>query len=365
VAALATSYRKEMRIVRGRAQLGWLALLIAVLLYLPTVLETRTVFGFYYLTETQVLGIGLAQVNFALIAIMGAVALNLLVGYTGLLSLGHSAFFAMGAMSGGVLGVQAGLPFIVVVLGAGLFGALVGTVVGLPSLRLRGLYLLLSTLALHFIVIYLFLRYQLGQFGPAGISFDTASLFGLEIATDKRWYFVLLIVAALFIVITRNLLKMREGRAFIAIRDHEVAAAATGVNPALMKLKAFAVSSFMVSVAGVLYAYNLGTATSESYTLNFTIDFYAMVIIGGMGSLLGAVLGAIVWQLLPQVLQTLSQTISPDTPILGDLLDKYRAYTVSIILGLTIILILIYKPAGLSGIWKAAKNSVTRWPYTS
>ena len=365
MASLATSYRREMRIVRGRAQLGWLALLIAVLLYLPTVLETRAIFNFYFLTETQVLGIGLAQVNFALIMIMGAVALNLLVGYTGLLSMGHSAFFAIGAMGGGFLGVQLGLPFIVVVLGSGLFGAAVGTIVGLPSLRLRGLYLLLSTLALHFIVIYLFLRYQLSQFGPAGISFETATLFGFDITTDKRWYFVLLVVAAVFIVITRNLLKMREGRAFIAIRDHEVAAAATGVNPSIVKLKAFAVSSFMVSVAGVLYGYNLGTATSESYTLAFTIDFYAMVIIGGMGSLLGAVLGAIVWQLLPQVLQTLSQSVDPDTPVVGDLLDKYRSHTVSIILGVLIILILMFKPAGLSGIWTTAKNSVTKWPYTN
>jgi branched-chain amino acid transport system permease protein len=364
MATLATSYRKEMRIVRGRAQLGWLCLLIAVLLYLPSVLENRAILN-YYLTETQLLGIGLAQVNFALIAIMGAVALNLLVGYTGLLSLGHSAFFAMGAMSGGVLGVQAGLPFIVVVLGAGLFGAGVGTLVGLPSLRLRGLYLLLSTLALHFIALYLFLKYQLGQFGPAGISFDVASLGPLDISSDRRWYFVLLAVAAIFVLVTRNLLKMREGRAFIAIRDHEVAAAATGINPSMVKLKAFAASSFMVSVAGVLYAYNLGTATSESYTLNFAIDFYAMVIIGGMGSLLGAVLGAIVWQLLPQVLQTLSNSVDPGTPVVGSLLDKYQAQTVSIILGFLIILILMFKPAGLTGIWTAAKRSVTRWPYTS
>jgi branched-chain amino acid transport system permease protein len=364
VAALATTYRKEMRMVRGRAALGWLVVLVALLLYLPSVLENRA-FLSYYFTETQLLGIGLPQVNFALIAIMGAVALNLLVGYTGLLSLGHSAFFAIGAMAGGILGVQWGLPFPLVVLGAGLFGAVVGTIVGLPSLRLRGLYLLLSTLALHFIVLYLFLRYQLGQFGPAGISFETASLGGLDINTDRRWYFVLLAVAAVFIVVTRNLLKMREGRAFVAIRDHEVAAASTGVNPAQVKLKAFAVSSFMVSVAGVLYGYNLGTATSESYTLGFAIDFYAMIIIGGMGSLLGAVLGAIVWQLLPQALQTLSGSVDPGTPVLGDLLAKYQAQTVSIILGVLIILILMFKPAGLTGIWTAAKRSVTRWPYTS
>lgn len=364
MAALNTSYRREMRIVRGRTQLGWLVVLVAALLYLPTVLQDRAIFGIG-LTDTQLLGIGLAQVNFVLIALMGAVALNLLVGYTGLLSLGHAAFFAVGAMTGGVLGVQNGMPFPVVVLAAGVVGAVVGTLVGLPSLRLRGLYLLLSTLALHFIVIYVFLRYQLSQFGPAGISFDTATIGPLEILDDQTWYFVLLVVAVFFVVISRNLLKMREGRAFIAIRDHDVAAAAIGVDVSRMKLKAFAVSSFMVSVAGALYAYNLGTATSESYTLGFAIDFYAMIIIGGMGSLLGAVLGAIVWQLLPQVLQTLSGSIDPGTPVLGNLLDKYEAQTVSIILGVVIILILMFKPAGLSGIWLGAKRSVVRWPYTS
>ena len=238
------------------------------------------------------------------LASIGALSLMLLTGFAGQISLGHAGLMAAGAFTVGILFRETNAPFWITLPAAAVVGALLGVIFGLPSLRLRGLYLAVSTLALHFIVIYLFLRYQLTQFGPAGISFETATLFGFDITTDKRWYFVLLVVAAVFIVITRNLLKMREGRAFIAIRDHEVAAAATGVNPSIVKLKAFAVSSFMVSVAGVLYGYNLGTATSESYTLAFTIDFYAMVIIGGMGSLLGAVLGAIVWQLLPQVLHT-------------------------------------------------------------
>ncbi len=364
MATLTTSYRQEMRLLRGRRQLGWLALLVAVVLYLPTVLQTRSVFGIE-LTNTQLLGIGLPQVNFAVISIMGAVALNLLVGYTGLLSLGHAAFFAVGAMASGVLGVQMGLPFPVVVLGSGLAGAAIGTLVGLPSLRLRGLYLLLSTLALHFIVLYLFLRYQLSQFGPAGISFDFATIGPLTVDSDEKWFFVLVIVAAAFVLVSRNLLKSREGRAFIAIRDHDVAAEAIGVNPARVKLKAFAFSSFMVSVAGSLYAYNLGNATADNFPLGFAIDFYAMIIIGGMGSLLGAVLGAILWQLLPQVLQTLSQAVDPTTPVVGSLLDKYQAQTASMILGVVIILILMFKPAGLNGIWLAAKRSVVRWPYTS
>ena len=242
MASLATSYRKEMRIVRGRAQLGWLALLIAVLLYLPTVLETRAIFNFYFLTETQVLGIGLAQVNFALIAIMGAVALNLLVGYTGLLSMGHSAFFAIGAMGGGILGVQAGLPFIVVVLGVG-------------PLRRRRRHArrpaepaparpvpaaLDAGAALHRPLPVPALPARAVRAGGDLVRAGDA----VRLRHRHRQALVLRAAGRRGGVhrVTRNLLKMREGRAFIAIRDHEVAAAATGVNPSMVKLKAFAVS---------------------------------------------------------------------------------------------------------------------------
>ena len=179
MAALATSYRKEMRIVRGRAQLGWLALLIAVLLYLPTVLETRAIFNFYFLTETQVLGDrpGAGQLRADRDHGRGraqpARRLHRAAVDRATARSSPSARWAAASSA-----CRPALPFIVVVLGSGLFGAAVGTLVGLPSLRLRGLYLLLSTLALHFIVLYLFLRYQLGQFGPAGISFETATLFG-------------------------------------------------------------------------------------------------------------------------------------------------------------------------------------------
>ena len=196
MAALATSYRKEMRIVRGRAQLGWLALLIAVLLYLPTVLETRAIFNFYFLTETQVLGIGLragqlrADRDHGRGRAQPARRLHRACCRWATARSSRSARWAA-ASSASRPGCRSSSSC----SAAGLFGAAVGTLVGLPSLRLRGLYLLLSTLALHFIVLYLFLRYQLGQFGPAGISFETATLFGFDIATDKRWYFVLLVVA--------------------------------------------------------------------------------------------------------------------------------------------------------------------------
>jgi branched-chain amino acid transport system permease protein len=167
------------------------------------------------------------------------------------------------------------------------------------------------------------------------------------------------------LLLSKNLLRTREGRAFVAIRDHDIAAGSLGVNVAATKLKAFAYSSFIVSVAGALYAYNLGTATREIYTLDFVIEFYAMIIIGGMASLLGAVLGALLWQLLPGILDTISVETGGSTPVIGDLVEKYQAQTVSLVLGTLIILILIFKPEGLTGIWQAVKRAFVRWPYTT
>jgi branched-chain amino acid transport system permease protein len=359
-----TSYREDVRLFGTNQRRFWLVVLVLVLLYLPTVLEERNVFG-YYLTNTQLLGLGLPQVNQALIAILGAVALNVLVGYAGLLSLGHAAFFAVGAMAAGVVGTQWGAPFPVAILAAGVAGAVIGTVVGLPSLRVRGLYLLLSTLALHFITLYVFLEYQLDNFGPAGIPFDPPEIGPFTIDTDVKWYFMLLVFVVVTLLVSKNLLRTREGRAFVAIRDHDIAAGSLGVNVAAVKLKAFAYSSFIVSVAGALFAYNLGTATREIYTLNFVIEFYAMIIIGGMASLLGAVLGALLWQLLPGILDTISLETGGSTPVIGDLVEKYQAQTVSLVLGTLILLILIFKPEGLTGIWQAVKRAFVRWPYTT
>jgi branched-chain amino acid transport system permease protein len=364
-ARILTSHRQHLRVLPRRpGRWAWLAVGVAAVLYVPTLVEDRTLLG-YGLTNDQLLGIGMGDVNFALIAILGAVALNLLVGYTGLLSMGHAAFLAMGALASGVVGVQWGLPFPVAVLAAGLVGAVIGVVVGLPSLRVRGLYLLLSTLALHFIVLYLFLRYQLASFGPAGIPYPFPELFGMTIDTDGKWYLLLLAVVAATLLLVRNMLRTREGRAFVAVRDSDLAAGAAGVDVAAVKLKAFAVSSFIVSVAGALYGYYLTNASQETFTLELVIGFYAMIIIGGMGSLLGAVLGALLWSFLPPALDTLSQQVSPDAPLVGHLLTDNPDQVNLAIFGVVVILILIFRPDGLSGMWASARRSLQRWPYTT
>lgn len=354
-ARLTTSYRQQLRVLPRRVPTWlWLVAAVGALIYLPT-----------WVQDVAPLGIGLGDLDFALVWVMGSVALNLLVGYGGQLSMGHSAFLAIGAFGGGVLGVQAGLPFWLTVLGAGIMGAVCGVVVGLPSLRVRGLYLLLSTLALHFIVLYLFLRYQLDNFGAAGVPFDYPSLLGVTFDSDEKWYFLLLVCAAATILIVRNLLRTREGRALVAVRDSDIAAGAAGVNVSAIKLKAFAFSSFIVSFAGALYAYYLTNASVETYSLELVIGFYAMVIIGGMGSLLGSVLGALLWSFLPPVINTMSDQVDPTTPVLGNLLVENVDQFNVLIFGVVIILILIFKPSGLNGMWQSIRRSVRRWPYTS
>lgn len=359
-----TSHRQEMRLLAGPARIAWAVVLVLVLVQLPFVLRDRALFG-YYFSELQLLGIGLPQINFTLIAVMAAVALNLLIGSTGLISIGHAAFFAVGAMTASVLDVQNSTAFPLVILAAGTVGAMVGVVIGLPSLRLRGLYLLLSTLALHYIALYVFLVYQTAVFGPAGISFGFPSLFGIELDSDVKWYFLLLTCAAAVLLVSRNLLSSRAGRVMIAVREHDVAAASLGVNVGMHRITVFAMTSFITSAAGALYAYYLGNTTAEAYTLELVIGYFAIIIIGGMGSLLGAVLGALLWQLLPQVLQTLTQQVDPSTPIVGDLFVRYQAQFVLLLLGLLVILIMLFRPAGLNGTWLAVKRGVQRWPYRS
>ncbi|MGH9245438.1 MAG: branched-chain amino acid ABC transporter permease [Acidimicrobiales bacterium] len=359
-----TSYRSDQRLFKTGWMRFWTVVSVALLVYLPFVLTTRTFLGIN-LSYSQLLGMSLVQVNFALVAIIGAVALNLLTGYTGLISIGSAGFFAVGAFAGGVFGVQWGWPFPLVLLLSGVLGAGIGALVGLPSLRVRGLYLLLATLGFHFISAYLFLRYQVKYFGPFGISYEDPSLFGWAVETDTRWYFLLVALTAVAIVVTKNVLRTREGRAFIAIRDRDIAAASAGVNLAKTKLKAFAFSSFLLAVAGTLYSYYLSNATADIFTLGLAIDFVAMIIIGGMGSITGAVMGALLWQLLPQVIQTIQLEVGPEAPVAGDFLQQHAAQLQDMLLGLIIILILVFKPDGLNGIWVSTKRFFQRWPYTT
>jgi branched-chain amino acid transport system permease protein len=339
----------------------WVLAVLALLALLPGVLTSRTVFGFH-LTNDDVLGFSLVQVNYALIAAVGALGLNLLTGYTGLISLGNAALLAVGALVACVVGIQWHAPFPVVFVAAIGVGAVVGTIVGLPSLRLSGIYLLLSTLALQFIMAYAFLWYQDKYFGPGGVNFHAASLFGFSLDSDRRWYFVLLALCAVVALLSWNLSRSRVGRALRAIRDHESAAASAGIDVPVMKLQVFALSSAVISGAGAMYVYYLTNASQDTFSLNLALEFVAMIIIGGLGSLSGALMGALLWQLLPQVLTTVSSSVGPTTPVIGHALTNYQPQVADLILGAIVIAIVLWRPDGLSGILESGRRRLREWP---
>ena len=354
-----TSYRDDMKLVHSNWLRAWIVVFGAFLIYLPSVLQQHSFLGLE-VTSAELLGMNLSRVDFALIAILGAVGLQLLTGYTGLISLGNAAFFAVGAFAAAVLANQFRLPFPIAVAGAGVFGALVGAAVGLPSLRVRGLYLLLATMALQFIAAYGFLRYQQQFYGAAsgGVGFPDAYIGPWKLADDRAWYFLLMPLTVLCLVMTKNLLRTRIGRALVAVRDQDIAAGAVGINVGATKIKAFAASSFIVSVAGALFAFYLSNVSQDTFSLELAIQYVAMVIIGGMGSLLGAILGTVFVVLFPYVIDAVTALLG----IAGRLASVIFAVNYAAF-GLVMILFLAFEPQGLVGLWRRMQSWFLLWPF--
>src|SRR5213075_1354734 len=242
----------------------------------------------------------LSILNLIFIAIVGALGLNILVGYTGQISIGHGAFMSVGAYTAANLVVRLDAPFWVTIPAGGLMAALIGAVVGIPSLRIKGIYLAIATLAAQLIIEWTINHVPAISGGvQASIQVPRPTLFGTPLRTQTQLYLFLMAFVVLAIVGTSNLVRSRVGRAFIAIRDQDIAAEIIGINIFHYKLWAFAISSFYAGVTGVLYTYYLGIANYEQFQLTVSIDYLAMIIIGGLGSVLGSILGAIFVTLLP------------------------------------------------------------------
>ena len=348
LAAQAPTAPKFLRPRFSAARAAAILLGLAFLIYLPFVLQDRAILG-YRLSNMQLLNVGLSQLNLTLIAAIGAVSLNYLTGSAGLVSIGHAAFFAVGAMAAAAAGKHLGLPFLATLVAAVIAGAIAGVLAGLPSLRVRGLYFVLSTLALHFIVVYAFSEYQYAFYEVAGITMAEAKIGSFDLDSNIRWYFFLLPIVVVTCLALRNSLRYRQGRALLAMRDNELAAAASGVDVRYLRLKAFAFSSALAALAGALQAYYLTTVSAEIYTLNFAIQFIAMIIIGGMGSVTGGVAGALVWLLLPSILTGFAAQLNGSTDVFSRLLAANRPQVVNLIFGALVVLLLIYAPGGLAG----------------
>ncbi|MBV9862495.1 MAG: branched-chain amino acid ABC transporter permease [Alphaproteobacteria bacterium] len=302
--------------------------------------------------------------NLILIAAVGALGLNILVGYTGQISIGHGAFMSVGAYTAANLIVRLGAPFWIAIPAGGLMAAAIGTLVGIPSLRIKGIYLAIATLAAQLIIEWTINHVPWISGGvQTSIEVPRPSLFGIVLKTQTQLYLFLLFFVVLAIVATLNLVRSRIGRAFIAIREQDIAAEIIGIDIFRYKLWAFAISSFYAGVTGVLYTYYLGIANYEQFQINVSIDYLAMIIIGGLGSVLGSIFGAIFVTLLPIATRWLLAAIGGLFFSQSDLLNLIPNLRLAMF-GALIIFFLVVEPEGLNRLWRNIRNYFRLWPFS-
>jgi branched-chain amino acid transport system permease protein len=306
----------------------------------------------------------LSLINLCLIAIVGALGLNILLGYTGQISIGQGAFMSVGAYTAANLIVRLGLPFWITIPAGGLVAALIGTLVGIPSLRIKGIYLAIATLAAQLIIEWTINHVTWISGGvQSSIEIPRPSIFGMPLTSEAKIYIFLMFFVVLAIVATLNLVRSRVGRAFIAIRDQDIAAEIIGINIFRYKLYAFAISSFYAGVAGALESYYLGIANYEQFQIDVSIDYLAMVIIGGLGSVLGSIFGALFVTLLPIATRWLLDGLGGlflTQANLDQLVPQLRL----VIFGGLIIFFLIVEPDGLARLWRNIRNYFRLWPFS-
>jgi branched-chain amino acid transport system permease protein len=293
---------------------------------------------------------------------IAAVGLNLLIGYTGLISLGHGAFFGVGAYAVAILTTRAGMPFWLALPSAGLITAAVGMVFGLPSARLKHLYLTIATLAGQFIIQYVLVQWESITGGAEGIMISNISLFGFELDNDRRFFFLIYPCLILLTWIMVNLIRTRFGRAFIAIRDNDRAAEGMGINLFGYKLLSFGISSFYAGFAGALFAGYMMIITPEPFTMWLSIEFIAMIIIGGLGSIPGAIFGTVFIVVLGEGLSTMIGFLMNFGPTAGFSLTI--APLREFVFGLAIVLFIIFEPKGLAEVWRIVRSSFRLWPFS-
>lgn len=342
IGTLKLSYAADEALFDTKVQWVWLVLFAAALVLFPFVA------GPYWIYLACLVAINVAS----------ATSLNILTGYTGLVSLGQAAFMGVGAYTVAVLETRVGTPFVVNLLLAGGMTATVGAVFGIPSLRVKGLYLAIATIAASMILHFVFAHWSLTG-GTRGLSMPPAHFFGIALDQPQKLYWLIIPVTALMVLGAANLFRTRVGRAFIAIRDRDISAEVLGIPLLQTKLTSFALSSFYAGVAGGMWAYFFRVVTPESFPLINSIFYLAAIIVGGMGTILGGILGAAFMTLVPEVLKLVVGWITPWVPDALSLLAPIR----TIVFGALIVGFLIFEPQGLAEIWQRIRRFFHLWPF--
>jgi branched-chain amino acid transport system permease protein len=296
------------------------------------------------------------------IAAISAIGLNILIGYTGQISLGHGAFFGVGAYAAAILATRLGLGFYFAIPAAGIITALVGMIFGIPSGRLKGLYLTIATLAGQFIIEYVLIHWDSLTKGTIGITLPAPKIIQWEIAGDKAFFFLIFISLVLMTWFAVNIMRSKYGRAFIAIRDNDRAAEGMGIPIFKYKLLSFAISSFYAGFAGALWAYYMVSITTEPFNLGLSVEFIAMVIIGGLGNIPGAIFGATFITVLNELLRFSTGLLMNIGFVVsfGLNMAPLREFT----FGLVIVLFILLEPRGLAELWRIARSSFRLWPFS-
>ena len=303
----------------------------------------------------------LIQIGYLGIAALG---LNILVGFTGQISIGHSAFFGFGAFSSAYLSNGYGVPVALAIPLAGLMTTVVGMVFGVPAARLKGLYLAIATLAAQYILQDFFARAEWFTGGVAGTMAEPFSLFGFAFDTDQSFFYVALAATVVMYLLATNLMRTRDGRALVAVRDHYLSAEIMGINLTKYRTMSFGISAFYAGIGGALYAHYLQYVSVEGFTILFSIQFLGMIIIGGLGSIMGSLMGTAFMVLLPEVMQALTDSLA------GTSLDRVLnlkdslAFLREMAIGVAIILFLVFEPDGLAHRWRQIKAYWKLYPFS-
>jgi len=295
------------------------------------------------------------------IASVGAIGLNILTGFTGQISIGVGAFLGVGGYTAAILTSTLGLSFWIALPLAGVMTAVIGGLFGIPSLRLKGLYLAIATLAAQFIILFVISRWTSLTGGTAGMVLSRPTIGGYSLSTNTGYYYLCIIILIITVLYATNLIRTRTGRAFLAVRDRDMAAQIMGINLFKYKVMAFAISSFFVGIAGALLAHYTMIVSPEFYSIQVSINYLAMILIGGLGSVLGSILGALFITLLPVGLDIGIGFLTAYMPDLYQMLSALKEF----VFGAVIILFLIFEPGGLARMWNNIKNYFRLWPFSS
>ena len=332
-----TRYDQDINLFPHPGAVFWYSLLTIAVVCAPFVLAP-----FY-----------LGELSFLFIWSLAGLSLMVLTGYTGLISIGHAAFIGVGAYVHACL-TRNGMPFIPSLICGGVVSALAGIIIAIPAIRMRGLYLAIATLAFSAIAEEVFVRWETITGGSRGVAVPMPVLFGIELDSEVGFYYLCLAILVICILGVLNLLRSPTGRAWVAIRDSEIAAQSMGIYLAGYKTLAFATSAFLAGVAGGLFAHIVGYLTPDIFTPILSIQLLMLVMVGGLGSIRGAIFGAIFLVLLPTLIAILRD-------YLPDAIGQQPALEPGIY-GLVLVLVVLLEPQGLNGAWLKVKFFFSQFP---